>query len=733
MKAYLAHIQMNLRLTFRDKTVLFFNYLFPLMFFFIFAQAFHAEQGGVILEVTNMVLVIGVLGTGFFGAGMRSVVDREQNILRRFKVAPVGPTPILISSLVTGLAHYIPVTVLVLVLAHFGYGMAVPQRLFSLFVFLSLGVLAFRSLGGIIAAVVNSMAESQILIQLLYFPMLFLSGATFPIGILPNWVQVIAQFLPATSLFTGMQSILSGREGLVENRNGVFTMLATIVVGTFLAAKLFRWEKEEKMRNSAKLWLLAVFGPFLILGAYQAYTREGVAKAKVLDREMSRSRTLLVRDARIFVGDGTVIERGSVLIRNGKIAEIFTGSAPDAKSLKAEAIEAAGKTLMPGLIDVHVHLSAPGGFYEKAADYQSGPRNQQRALAAYLYSGVIAVKSVGDPLDAMLQARQTVNSGEKLGAELFVVGPMFTAPGGHGTEYSKYVPEQYRAQMEAQTVRLPATPDEARKQVDDLKKQGVDGIKAILEAGWPGWLFNRMDVSILRAVAEEARAQNLPIVVHTGTAQDVADSLNVGVNGLEHGSARDSIPDAAFDRMKQSGVSYDPTLVVQEAFQSFGAGKMDPLDRSLVQQVGPMALIQGTKKMLASDAGQKMSEGFRHSLMTMEQAKKNLLRAWQRGVMLVTGSDAGNLLVLHGPAVHRELQLWVEAGIPPLAALQAATYNSARLLRADNRIGLIRQGYEASVMLVDGNPLADISATERISVIIFKGERIRRTELFDQD
>ena len=85
-----------------------------------------------------------------------------------------------------------------------------------------------------------------------------------------------------------------------------------------------------------------------------------------------------------------------------------------------------------------------------------------------------------------------------------------------------------------------------------------------------------------------------------------------------------------------------------------------------------------------------------------------------------------------GPGIHRELQLWVEAGIPPAIALQAATYNAARLLRADQRIGLIRKGYEASLLLVDGNPLQDISATERISTVFFKGERVNRADLFDQ-
>jgi imidazolonepropionase-like amidohydrolase len=116
----------------------------------------------------------------------------------------------------------------------------------------------------------------------------------------------------------------------------------------------------------------------------------------------------------------------------------------------------------------------------------------------------------------------------------------------------------------------------------------------------------------------------------------------------------------------------------------------------------------------------------------LDLAKQNLAAAYRAGVMLVTGTDAGNPMVVHGPGIHRELQLWVEAGIPPAAALEGATYNAARLLRADQRIGLIRKGYEASLLLVDGNPLQDISATERISTVFFKGERVDRSSLFEK-
>jgi imidazolonepropionase-like amidohydrolase len=117
----------------------------------------------------------------------------------------------------------------------------------------------------------------------------------------------------------------------------------------------------------------------------------------------------------------------------------------------------------------------------------------------------------------------------------------------------------------------------------------------------------------------------------------------------------------------------------------------------------------------------------------MAVAKDNLLRAWKAGVVLVTGSDAGNMLVFHGPTIQHELQLWVEAGIPAAVALQAATLNGANSLRSAARFGSIEKGKEATMLIVDGNPLQDIRVTEAISSVMFKGERIPRSELFNQD
>lgn len=591
MRSYLAHIRVNLKLTARDRIVLFFNYAFPLSFFFIFAQSSEARQGGTITQVATMVLILGVLGSGFFGGGIRAVQDRELGILRRFKVAPISPAPILVASMVTGWLSYIPSAALIVALSHFVYGMAIPERWLSLLVLLSMAIISFRSVGLIVASVVNSMQESQILIQLLYLPMLFLSGATFPLTMLPDWLQVVAQFMPATYLYTGLQGIMIRGESLAASWQAVAGLLVTLFAATFVSMKLFRWEKEEKVPAAAKLWLLAVLAPFLALGSWQASTHQNVGKAKILYREMARGRTLLIKDARIFTGDGPVISSGAVLVKNGRIEQVFEGAAPEAKSLNAEPVEASGKTVLPGLIDLRVKLAYSG------VPGDPPPANTEeeirRALRAYLYCGVTAVASDADPPERIARPAAEARAGLRLGAEVFAAPP---------------------------------------------------------------------------------------------------------------------------------GASELPMLAAAEALRSLEAGGAAPLERSLVEQVGPRSLLEAARKLAARPPAAALAR-LRESIPPPERARAILQSA------PAAGTGSGLPLLPHGAVLLRELQLWVEAGVPAPAALRAATFDAARRLGAEGRIGSLRKGREASLVVVDGDPIKDISALERISMVIFRGERLSRSSL----
>src|SRR5215471_6647603 len=303
MRAYLALFQNNMRLTMRDRSVLFFNYLFPFIFFFAFAELFHAGTGAGIAYFVGTVLTMGILGNGLWGAGMRSVQDREANILRRFKVTPISPLPILVAAMLSGWLLFLPALILLVGLAHFLYAMPVPQNWFSLLLMASFGVCSLRAIGLILAAVTNTMQEATIAIQILYMPMLFLSGVTVPSALLPNWAQTLGEFLPAAYLAKALLNILFRNENLYQNRAAAGALLLTIAVGLFLAVQLFRWEKEEKIQRRKKLWVLAVLAPFVVMGSYSAYTKEHLGDNEALFRQLQRSEILLIRNARIWTGD----------------------------------------------------------------------------------------------------------------------------------------------------------------------------------------------------------------------------------------------------------------------------------------------------------------------------------------------------------------------------------------------------------------------------------------------
>ena len=631
MKAYLALIKITLKLALRERNVLFFNFLFPLVFFFAFGQFMGARAGGTLTRVVAMVLVIGVLGNGLFGAGMRTVAEREANILRRYKVTPISPLPILVANIISGWALYIPAVVLILGLAHLVYGMPFPQRPFSLFILLSAGICTFRALGLIIASVANSMGESNIMIQLLYLPMLFVSGATIPITSLPSYMQVVSQFLPASYLNTGIQRILLRGDTILQTLGPLAALTACTAFALFIAYKLFRWEKEQSIPRNAKLWVVGVLLPFFVMGGYQAYSREHIIESKLVEREIRRSNPRLIRGGRIFIGDGSVLENASILTKNGHIEQIYTGTPPDHDSIGAELIEAAGKTVLPGFIDLHVHLGSPGSVLQNPGDFDP-EKTAEHALAAHLYSGVTAVRAAGVVDASILAAAGRVNSGERLGAE--VLASMALAAG------------------------QPPAP--------------VPGAASVQEA------FQR----------------------------PLAKLMPEGRN------------------------PFMPALALREILASIRAGQSDALAGSLAQQVVPAGQLAATRAAIAKPPA--FLEPYFRIPLSLPEARDALRQALSTPGSAVVGTGSGAFAVLHGAAIHQELALWVKNGATPTQALQAATHGAAKAAGVEQRLGLIAKGYEASLVIVDGNVLQDIAATQRISDVLLKGEHVNRQGLFDQ-
>lgn len=582
LRAYAAYIKITLKLTLRDRVVLFFNYLMPLLFFIAFGEGLGAGTSpGSMSQTVSMVLMFGVLGTGFFGGGIRATMDREAGILRRFKVAPISPAPLLVASLVTGWAVFLPSVFLFLGLARWRYGWDEPLNLGSLLLVVSVGVLAFRCMGLIIASVVNSMQESQIIAQLLYMPMLLLSGATVPLQILPEWLQRLSQFLPATHLYLGTQGILVRKETAWDNRAAVGAMLAVMAAGLLVSIKLFRWERDEKVRPAAKLWLAGVLAPFVLMGAWQYYDKENDRKLRILERQSRRSQTWLIRDVRIFTGDGSVIERGGVLIRRSRIEQVYDGATPDPKEVRAQLLEAGGRTLLPALIESGVVVINRDG---------KGPApGIETILSGYLYCGVGALHVMRDPLGVAEDLRRKIDEGEILGPELLPGGP----------------PESFSL-----------------------------------------------------AAAQVA------------------------------------------------------------------SGDLSLLRHDLTRQFFSAAYLQGLAA--TAQARPKVPQA-------LPSAAAALREMWQRGQLPPPGSAAAGSLQLHGPGLVRELELWVSAGIPARDALLAATAGAAGRAGVGGSLGRVRPGFDATLLVIDGDPLEDIRALGRIHSVFMRGERVPRGELASEN
>jgi hypothetical protein len=158
----------------------------------------------------------------------------------------------------------------------------------SLFVLVTVGTVAFASLGLVVASVTNTMQETQVLNQLLWLPLIFLSGATLPIAYLPKVAQGVAVFLPATYLVTGLQNAMYSSFPVWKLLTQILSLFFWTVLTFFVAAQLFRWEPESKIPRNAKLWVLATALPFFLLGVWENKNGQILAQAQAAYRSLDQ-------------------------------------------------------------------------------------------------------------------------------------------------------------------------------------------------------------------------------------------------------------------------------------------------------------------------------------------------------------------------------------------------------------------------------------------------------------
>lgn len=268
MKTILTLAAMRIRITLRNKTFLFFSLVMPMGIFFAFCGILAGGKPERVTFWMGPILSFTVMGT-FWGLSMQLVSWREQGILRRFRLAPIPASSMIASSILANYALILPTIFLQLFGAVFIYHVTNFGNLISLFAFMILGIASFGALGLIVASVTNTMQETQIINQLLWFALIFLSGATVPLSVLPWIARRIGLFLPATYLVSGLQRAMVYRQAVFSLGAEMISLAAWAALAFIVSSLLFRWEPEAKLPRNAKLWAVATILPFILLGIWE--------------------------------------------------------------------------------------------------------------------------------------------------------------------------------------------------------------------------------------------------------------------------------------------------------------------------------------------------------------------------------------------------------------------------------------------------------------------------------
>ena len=274
----------RLKLLLRNRSAIFFVFVFPIVFLFIYGFLFAKADPEAVRYLMGPVVVLTILGSGFWGVGLQLVFFREKNILRRFRPAPVGAGPLLISSLLGNWLIQLGVIALEFLIARLVFRISWPSHPVELFVMATLGLFAFAGIGLVVASVANTLQETQVLCNLLWFAMMFLSGATAPLAQLPEVIRHVALFLPSFYLVHAMQAILIGGSGLAGMIPEMTALVLTTAVAYALSLKLFRWDQQMRLSWRVKAWALPAAAPFLLLGIWANLYSERIQQAVTLYR-----------------------------------------------------------------------------------------------------------------------------------------------------------------------------------------------------------------------------------------------------------------------------------------------------------------------------------------------------------------------------------------------------------------------------------------------------------------
>ncbi len=348
-------------------------------------------------------------------------------------------------------------------------------------------------------------------------------------------------------------------------------------------------------------------------------------------------------------------------------------------------IDGSNKTLIPGLIDVHVHLgsSCTVDFMNKMKDPTEVVTLRAVSNARKtLITGITTVRNAGEKNHLDTFVRDSIAMGENIGPTIIASGRGISIVGGHGYP----------------GIRRVSGPDDARLAVREHVEANVDQIKIIASGGvltkGSAIGLSQMTMEEMEAVTSEARAFRLPTLAHAHGTQAIKNCIEAGIDTIEHCSLPS---EESLRLMAEKEIFMIPTFAASE-----------------------MILRNGKNMDFSQDTIRKSE--------TIKEDKKRLFKlALEMGVNIAMGTDAGSPLNYHGSNAV-ELEFMVEYGMEPIDALIAGTYNGARVCRIDDVVGSIEEGKFADLVLVNGNPIKNIKilqATENIDMVMKKGEIVK--------
>ena len=398
---------------------------------------------------------------------------------------------------------------------------------------------------------------------------------------------------------------------------------------------------------------------------------------------------VVTADRMIDVATGGRVERPLVVITDGRITRV--GRQGDALPEGAERVDLPGVTLVPGLIDMHVHItSSPlyGGYNSLLFTDSFWPAIGVAHAKTPLEAGFTTIRNVGSEGYADVGLKQAIDAGFVPGPRIVPAAYALGATGGHCD--STFFPPS----MNEQSPAVVDSPDEARRMVRKMRKYGAEVIKICATGG----VFSRgsspgaqqMTLEEMRAVVDEARAAGMKVAAHAHGASGIRQALEAGVDTIEHVSLVD---DEGIRLAVRKGAWFGMDIYNTDYTQAEGA-KNGVLEENL-QKDRDIGLIQ----------------------------RQNFQKALKAGVKMVYATDAG--VYPHGDNA-RQFAVMVQWGASPLQALQSATLNAAEALGQAGQVGQIKTGAWADLVGVRGDPLSDVRVLEKPVFVMKGGQTVRK-------